>query len=504
MSLFQTSFPKGWRRTGTTNAILAYLCGIVLLILLSISVSQPNASLSGSTIIFNGDCKLSTSINLILHLLVNIVSGVVLASSNFFMQVLNSPSRREIDKAHRWLRSVDIGVPSLKNLQHVSYFKLTSWIIFFISSSPIHLLFNSAIFHTAYEGSQWHLTISTEAFIKGAPYFPPGASLAPAGAAGLRYKWVQSKKIYEAPNDKIYYDFYSIQPGGYPFNGYGDDPGIVGYGESVAWDHYLNASSTTYRNISSTAEEAGTWDFLNATSCQTDYLSCKSRTDYGDVVVIIDLKGSAGWTRSEVFDLGPNTNFTSDWDAVVPPNKVNSLWFSAQCKTTRDPVDRQAICTNTCNGALGKNDSKFYVQDLLSIQEPWLLAFFPPVRLHNQSLFGEDIILNDAYDSLLVDYCLARPAVPPVCKIGVSNILLLIVIVSIFLKAIQGTIVVWKLPFESLVTPGDTIQSFILNPDPCTQGLGTLHINDSWQLEVRYYTLVRPLFTTSNVALITS
>ncbi|KAI1162955.1 hypothetical protein F5B18DRAFT_672890 [Nemania serpens] len=238
MSLFQTSFPKGWRRTGTTNAILAYLC--------------------------------------------------------------------------------DGSDPSISECLHLR-------------------IYSTAIFHTAYEGSQWHLTISTEAFIKGAPYFPPGASLAPAGAAGLRYKWVQSKKIYEAPNDKIYYDFYSIQPGGYPFNGYGDDPGIVGYGESVAWDHYLNASSTTYRNISSTAEEAGTWDFLNATSCQTDYLSCKSRTDYGDVVVIIDLKGSAGWTRSELipcgFQLSAKLHAIQSIGKQFVPTRATGPWICCRYKS---------------------------------------------------------------------------------------------------------------------------------------------------------------------------
>ncbi|KAI0101532.1 hypothetical protein GGR51DRAFT_331731 [Nemania sp. FL0031] len=477
MALFQVFFTKGWRRTGTVNVVLAYSCAVILLILLLISVSQPNTSLSGSTIVFHGDCNFSTALNLFLHLLVNIVSGGVLASSNFFMQVLNSPSRSEINEAHRWLRSIDIGVPSIKNLQHVSYFKLTSWGIFLVSSIPIHLFFNSAIFHTAYRGSQWHLTIATEAFIKGAPYFPPGASLAPAGAAAPGYEWIETEQQYKPPN---YYSY------GFDTTTSDQCTGCsYGYGTPVAWSDYLNKSSTIHRNINLVATEAGSWDFLDATSCQTEYLSCKPRTEYGDVVVIIDSDGAAGWTRSEVFDLEPIANITSHWDAVVPPAKMNSLWFSAQCTTKRDPQNTGAMCTNTCIGALGKNHSVFRIQDVPSVQEPWSFAFFPPVRLYNQSLFGEGVILNDTYNDLLVNYCLARPAVPPICKIGVSNILLLVVILSILLKAIQGTIVVWKLSSESLVTPGDAIQSFISNPDLCTQGLGTLHVGDSWQLEYR-------------------
>ncbi|KAI1120837.1 hypothetical protein F5Y10DRAFT_289156 [Nemania abortiva] len=484
MDLFQAFLPKGWRRSGTINVTLAYVCDIILLILWSISVSRQDTSPTGSTIIFSGNCDLSTRLNLILHLLVNIVSGVILASSNFFMQVLNSPSRKEIDEAHSWLRSVDIGVPSLKNLRHVSRFKSISWLVFLFSSFPIHLFFNSVVFHTAYEGSQWHLTIATEAFIKGAPYFPPGASLSPSGAAGPGYKWIEGAYGYAPPYNITYYHF-NDSLGGCPFNGYGNGwpSPIWGYGESVAWDHYRNASSAIYQSISSVAIEAGAWDVLNATSCQMEYLSCKPRTDYSDVVVIIDLEDSAGWIRSEVFDFGSNSSLTSHWDSVVHPDKANSLWFSAQCATVRDPQSREASCNNTCNGALGQNDSLFFIQDVPPVQEPWSIPFFPPVRLHNQSLFGEGIALNYAYNALLVDYCLARPAAHPVCKVGVSNALLLVVIGSILLKAIQGTIVVWKLSSESLVTPGDAIQSFISNPDSRTQGLGTLQIADSWRLE---------------------
>ncbi|KAI3332932.1 hypothetical protein F4824DRAFT_503476 [Ustulina deusta] len=287
MSLFQIFFPKGWRRTGTINVILAYVCDLILLVLFSISVSRPGASLSGSTIIFNGNCNLSTGLNLLLHLSVNIVAAVILASSNFFMQVLNSPSRKE-------------------NLRFVSWFKSISWLIFFFSSIPIHLFFNGVIFHTAYEGSQWHLTIATEAFITGAPYFPPGASLAPAGAAGPGYQWIELAQGYTPPNGTSYGphwregDEYPIN--GYTWKGCADVAPILGYGEPVTWDHYLDALSTVRRNITSVAVEAGAWDFLDATSCQTEYLSCKPRTDYSDVVVIIDLGGSAGWTRSEVFD----------------------------------------------------------------------------------------------------------------------------------------------------------------------------------------------------------
>jgi hypothetical protein len=106
-------------------------------------------------------------------------------------------------------------------------------------------------------------------------------------------------------------------------------------------------------------------------------------------------------------------------------------------------------------------------------------------------MFSSGLEYHDGLDSLLVRHCLALP-VQSTCKVGVSNTLLLVVIFSILVKALQGSIVVWKLPSASLVTPGDAIQSFILNPDPHTKGLATLDIVDSERLEVRL--MICPVF----------
>ncbi|KAI1748328.1 hypothetical protein F4782DRAFT_517671 [Xylaria castorea] len=491
MEPFRVFSQKGWRRTGAINVILAYVCAVILSVALSISVSRPGASLSRPTIIFQGSCTSSTSLNLALHLLVNILSGTVLASSSFFMQVLSSPSREEIDSAHSWLRSLDIGIPSVKNLHHVARFKSISWFVFLLSSVPIHLFFNSAIFSTSYMGSQWRLSLATEAFTKGAAFFPPGASLTPAGSAGPGYHWNKTYHYYEepeSPNKTV--PKYSET--GWLINGYSDytynvddhpEYSLQGYGEPVPLNHYSDTMSIVRQNISSTAKEAGSWTFLDAQKCQTEYLSCNPRTRYGDVVVIIEDDGSVGWPRSRVFNFDPSTDLAATWDKIVPPDNVNSLWFSAQCATSREPLTRESIiCTNTCLGALGRELSMFYLEDEIPAQESWSVAFFPDLRPGNTSLFGKGVTYNGTLDALQISHCLAKPAASN-CQIGVSNALLLTVIVCVLLKAIQGTIVIWKLPYQSLVTPGDAIQSFILQPDLYTQGLGSLDIVDSQQLE---------------------
>ncbi|KAI1735862.1 hypothetical protein F4680DRAFT_469712 [Xylaria scruposa] len=449
---------KGWRRTAIINVGLASACDLILLICLLISISQPAASFVQASIIFDGSCITSSTLNLFLHLLINVVSTAVLSSSNFFMQILNAPSRQEINRAHSWLQSLDIGIPSTKNLRHVSKFKSASWLIFLVTSLPIHLLFNSSVFETTYEGSQWYLTMATEAFTQAAPYFSPGASLSPAGSFGP-----VAHPTWTTPQ------FY-----------------IGGYGETVSVDQYWNATSAVRQKIASVAEESHSWVFLSAAQCQSEYTSCNPRRKYGDVVLILDSTASeGGWKRSDIFTFDPSTNLTARWDSHIPPSAVNSLWFSTQCNTTREKSSsgRDDTCTNTCLGAMGLDEYAFDISTtLLTAHEPWHISFFPAVRLHNKTLFENGLNFNDKFELLRVDHCLAEP-IQPSCKVGISNVLLLIVILSILIKVIQGVIVVWQLPSASLVTPGDAIESFILYPDPVTEGPGSLDIVDSRRIE---------------------
>ncbi|KAI0194239.1 hypothetical protein F4808DRAFT_474875 [Astrocystis sublimbata] len=446
---------QGWRRTAAFNVVLACICDVILIILLIISLSQPGASLAHPSIIFEGSCTTSSRLNITLHLLINVVSTAVLASSNFFMQILSAPSRDEIDRAHGWLRSVDIGIPSIGNLSHVSRLKASSWLILLATSLPIHLFFNSSVFETTLQGSQWHLTLASEAFIHGAPFYPPGASLSPAGSLGP-----------SPPGDAV---------------------SIGGYGDPVAIDEYLNPSSEVRKKIAVTAESSRSWTFMSAEQCRSEYMSCKPRVVYDDVLLILDpVSTPLGWTRSNTFSFDSSTNLSERWDPLVPPDTVNSLWFSTQCNTTRrtSSTDNDGVeCINTCLGALGLDRWGFYYGDLMTLSsKPWLLEFFPAVRHHRQSLFEEGVNFNGSFNSMRVDHCLARKA-ESTCKVGLSNSLLLIVILSIFVKMVLGSVATWKIPFASIVTPGDAIESFIRCPDHVTQSLGSLGTLDAQEIE---------------------
>ncbi|KAI2464484.1 hypothetical protein F4781DRAFT_71556 [Annulohypoxylon bovei var. microspora] len=442
---------KGWRRTGFINVILTFTCGIILLVCLIISLKRPGSYFNGTTIIYEGSCNDVSKLNDALHLFLNLLATGVLASSNFFMQVVASPSREEIDKAHAFLYSLDIGILSIKNIRFISYFKRTFWLGLLLSSLPIHIFFNSSVFKTTYQGSNWHLTIATEAFTQGGDFFPPGASLAPAGSPSPGCKY------------------------------HGGEYGIDGYGEAVPLELYANKTSVVRQDINNTAASGSNWTKLDANTCRNEYTLCASKTKYRDVVVVIESGADdpRGWRREEVFNL--THNISLQWDIYVPQNKVNSLWYSTQCETSTY-VDSQLHCRQTCGDAFGLYDG-INVPTNVTASSTWTFTF--------QSLSATDLPnewtgygYNDKFSDLTVKYCLAEPN-PNGCKIGLSNLFLFVVIICIFTKAIQCSIILWKLPRSSLVTLGDAMESFISKPDSRTTGLGTLDILDSIQLETQ-------------------
>ncbi|CEI70828.1 unnamed protein product [Fusarium venenatum] len=157
----------GWRVVAILNTIVVFLFAIL----------ENSRGLRKHFIFFEGNCETSKTINTWLHLLLNACSTGVLASSNFLMQLLSSPTRSEVDRAHKASRALKIGVQSLRNAFWTSKVKFICWILFFVSSFPLHLFFNSAIFSTAYMRADWHLNVASEGFVEGHR----------SGGRGLRY-----------------------------------------------------------------------------------------------------------------------------------------------------------------------------------------------------------------------------------------------------------------------------------------------------------------------------
>lgn len=374
---------SGWRRSACVNTILV---STVFLVLLSshIYLWVKSHSLNGYHIIHSGSCAGNSvgRLNTLLHLVINILSTLVLASTNLFMQVLNAPSRAELDNSHTRGSWLDIGVPSPRNTFRVSPFKTIMWLLFFLSSVPIHLIFNSVIFSTDNRGSEFSYFVFDESVFNGGSIFDPGTSLA------LPYD-----TFTEHPTETI--DLAE---------------GKRSYFEEI----HPNRSLIIPKAVESMRK--GDWHNIDKSSCEALYNTthCSGLRAYRNVALI--LPGSSGWNRSQVWHLPQNES--SFWDAYVPEDINNSLWFAHlttdnyhDCRLWYGPS-----CYNSCSFSMGFETS---------VSDTWSYSLFPGGRAYTE-LVSVRPAPGFENSSLSVEYCLVEPF-ETVCQIGLASTLLSVV-----------------------------------------------------------------------------
>ena len=149
-------------------ARLAALVLIINLILTIWAVANSGVQ-DGLGTLYDGSCKRTASLTFWIHLAINVLSTLLLGASNYSMQCLSSPTRSEVDKAHNQGIWLDIGVPSVRNLRRLSIRRIVLWWLLAISSIPLHLLYNSAVFSTL-SGQRVDVFLVTSEFLDGAPF----------------------------------------------------------------------------------------------------------------------------------------------------------------------------------------------------------------------------------------------------------------------------------------------------------------------------------------------
>lgn len=104
-----------------------------------------HADSNGIAILFSGDCNRARDITIWSHLAINILSSILLAVGNTFMQCLTAPTRAEIDKAHSEYQWLDIGVHTIRNVKSISGSRRFLWACMALSTIPLHLLQASSL-----------------------------------------------------------------------------------------------------------------------------------------------------------------------------------------------------------------------------------------------------------------------------------------------------------------------------------------------------------------------
>lgn len=149
------SFQKGWRAGVAASAIMTT---VILIINLTLTVwaSLSFEIVDGIGNAYVGECSIVNTWSTVLHIFINVLSSAMLSASNYTMQCLTAPTRKECDTAHAHQRWLDIGVPSLRNLCRIRWSRRIAWSILALSGIPIHLLYNSAVFKQLDNNSETH------------------------------------------------------------------------------------------------------------------------------------------------------------------------------------------------------------------------------------------------------------------------------------------------------------------------------------------------------------
>ena len=157
-----------WRLVVGSGALAGF--GVLLVNLIAVIVVYARYEVvDGAAVVYEGSCSTSANTVLGLHIVINILSTILLACSNYSMQCLSSPSRSEVDAAHARRRWLSIGVPNVRNLFSISRSKVFLWLLLALSSFPLHLLWNSAAFETTTANNYVAVSV-TEDFLHGASW----------------------------------------------------------------------------------------------------------------------------------------------------------------------------------------------------------------------------------------------------------------------------------------------------------------------------------------------
>lgn len=135
---------SGWRGGVVISigiTLLVLVLNVVVAILAATTWSEDEETDSAKVVTaFSGDCKYVTRVTTALHLVVNLLSSLLLGASNYCMQRLVAPTRKEIDVAHARRQYLDIGIPSMRNLGSISRARMLLWTLLALSSVPLHFV----------------------------------------------------------------------------------------------------------------------------------------------------------------------------------------------------------------------------------------------------------------------------------------------------------------------------------------------------------------------------
>jgi hypothetical protein len=416
--------------TGWRVGVLAAFVGTMAVCLFNIImtayiVAEPWGPRRGAFgLLYTGSCDRARSLNVWIHLIVNILSTLLLGASNYCMQVLCAPTRDELVQAHAIQLWLHIGVPSFRNLRFIARDRAYVWLALFLSSIPLHLLFNSVAI-TSLQGNEYMVIPTTEDWLNGAAYNTSGFvdmdfnnTTRTAILSEIESFWP-----YSGPNENTYF-----------------------YGRNAMTQ---NSVPATYRKVG--ADEC----FM---SYRSQYVSA-----VGNVYIVQE--SPAVWRNLSMWWPQFHSNQSLTWNNTMKGRQLTA--------------DGQELTKNATFPFKSMPD--FYQSN------GWRCPSHTPrtCDIENSSEVPQNKLDWQPFEAR-VQHCLIE-SVEERCNVLFSIPIAALVIVSNLVKAVCMALTLYKYRrISPLVTLGDAISHFLDHPDPQTKGrclFSRRHIETQWTWE---------------------
>lgn len=135
-------FIATWKGTATLCITASgFTLLLNLIVLIWALAAKPKED--GFVVVYTGSSAKCKHIDLGIRLVVNILSTLILVSSNRCSQFLCAPTREDVDAYHARGQWLDIGVRSFRNFKAVRGWRMVVTVLLILTSMPVHVLYNS-------------------------------------------------------------------------------------------------------------------------------------------------------------------------------------------------------------------------------------------------------------------------------------------------------------------------------------------------------------------------
>ncbi|RKL27833.1 hypothetical protein BFJ72_g12843 [Fusarium proliferatum] len=154
------SLMTGWRAGVAANMFLAFLILVASVACLALASAQGHMS-TWESLLMEGSSTTVEGIARGILAAVNVFAIVLIAGANYVVQILNSPTRAEVENAHSTFKWLDIGIPSLRNMSLISSTRATLSGIMMVFALLSQVIYNSIIITTEHaENSKSSLNVN--------------------------------------------------------------------------------------------------------------------------------------------------------------------------------------------------------------------------------------------------------------------------------------------------------------------------------------------------------